>query len=153
VLAIRVSALYGHSKIIMYCLAGLFAGQGTTVIILTIKVEKSFQSIALGKLVQYCIMKISDVFSGYWIPFAIFDTIIIILTLYKVYSYCNDMNPTVQLLAQDSIIYFIIMLFIFLFNVLALAGKFHQHFLAAIPAECLGCIAASPFILFCSSIL
>jgi len=76
----------------------------------------------------------------YWIPFVIFDGIVIILTMYKIFSYRDGMNPTIRLLARDSIVYFIIMFATLLFNLLFPVGK---GTVLILPAEYIACTAVA----------
>jgi len=104
----------------LYCLTTLWAGQGIAVIVLLAILKRDFRET--------------------WIPYVIFDGIVVILTMYKVFSYRGHMNTTIRLLARDSIVYFIIMFCTFLFNAL---GENIQGVVTSLPGECVACIAVA----------
>jgi len=127
VLVLRVSALYGHTKNMRHFLTGLCVCQVISVIVLASIVDRDMNRL----------------YMGFWIAFVIFDGIIIILTMYKAFSYRKDMNPTIRLLARDSIVYFVIMFGTFLFNAIPSPGKTIQGIILVLPVECIVCTAVA----------
>jgi hypothetical protein len=78
---------------------------------------------------------------SFWIPFIIFDGTLVILTLYKAFSYRTLSSHTIRLLARDSVIYFAIMLMVLLENVLT--NVLTTNLPITIPADWIACIAVS----------
>ncbi|KIM82169.1 hypothetical protein PILCRDRAFT_470574 [Piloderma croceum F 1598] len=73
ILVIRVSALYGHSKIMRHFLVFFFACQMVTVIVITSILTKQTTPILLYQFVPGCYATVPDYFYSFYIPFLIFD--------------------------------------------------------------------------------
>jgi len=145
VLLIRVSALYGHSKIWLSFLLCLFTCQFAAVIVGTVininmEIPILYYQFLPGCWAFYQITE-SNVRWAYswWIPFICFDGILLILTLVKAFSYRDNFNPTIRLLARDSIVYFAIIFGCFVVNIVTAI----QSVPFDIPAVWIACIAVS----------
>jgi len=76
-----------------------------------------------------------------WITFVLVESVLMIITSYKVISYRNETNRAVTLLARDSVIYFSI---VFGCLVAILATSIRENFLVTffkIPTQCISSIA------------
>jgi len=138
-LVIRVGALYGRRKPFMVFLAGFYALAMISAIvntyILTHAKEDGF---------DFCVLMAgcsAKGFYSFWIPFTIFDGVIMLLTLYKVSSFRHCHGPAVSLLARDSIVYFLV-----LFSTLVINLVVYKHdffFGLMVPSQCIVCISIS----------
>jgi len=128
VFVIRVCALYGHQKLFVRLLTGFFALVTITVIVMIIPLLLLGAGSAAG-----------DIY-GIWIPFTIFDGILMLLTLYKVWSFRDGHSPTLSLVARDAIVYFVVLFAILVINLTLRIGlDFGLMFLA----ECTASISLS----------
>jgi len=70
-----------------------------------------------------------------------FDGILLILALVKTFTLRSHFNPTVRLLARDSVLYFVLMFACLVVNLVA--GLPGLNIPVVIPAEWIACIAVS----------
>jgi len=147
ILVIRVSALYGHSKIMQHFLVCFFVCQMVTVIVIMSILTKQTTPILLYQFSPGCFSTIPDNWYSFYIPFLIFDGILLMLTAFQVFSYSRqDINPVVILLARDSIVYFAILFAALLVNTILLIAP--SGLVIKFPPECIACIAVCPLSLF-----
>jgi len=83
--------------------------------------------------------------NGWWIPFICGDGILLILTLAKAFSYRDQFNRTIRLLARDSVLYFIPMFASLVWNVVAQSSA--RPGLLMVPSEWIACISVSRMML------
>jgi len=143
VLLIRVSALYGHSKIWLSFLLCFFTFQFAAVIVGVVVNVKMETAVLSYQFIPGCwAHSESNLGRNYlwWIPFICFDGVLLILTLGKAFSYRDNFNPTIKLLAQDSIVYFAIISGCVLLTIVTWP---HPSISVNIPAEWVVCIAVS----------
>jgi hypothetical protein len=147
VLLMRVSALYGHNKFWLSFLLCFFTCQLAVVIaatVITIKMQtpELYYQFIPGCWYNYNVTQSSLRWEySWWIPFICFDGVLLILTLIKAFSYWDhNFNPTIRLLARDSIVYFAIMFGCVVMNITA---YFNSTGSFSMPAEWIACIAVS----------
>jgi len=146
ILLIRVAALYGHSEIMLRFLVGLFVCQMVTVIVITCIIIKETTPILVYEFFPGCYAIAPDNSYSFYIPFVIFDGILLILSTFKVFAYFRqELNPTVRLLARDSIVYFVIMFAAILADVIIIT--LGASLIISIPPESIACIAVSRMML------
>jgi len=146
ILVIRVSALYGHNKIVLGFLAFFFTCQVAALISEIVIETKMMTPVLNYNYLPGCWMQLEGGenhfrwYNSWCFPFLCFDGILLILTLVKALSYRDNFNPTIRLLARDSILYFVIICAIQVANI-AVAFKAIVNF--NIPVGCVACIAVS----------
>jgi len=142
ILAIRVSALYGHSKIMRCFLVGFFACQIVTVIVIQSIILTQTTPILVVQLFPGCYAVTPELYYSFYIPFLIFDGVLLMLTAFQIFSYSRqNLNPVVKMLARDSIIYFALLFAALLVNVIL--ATMPNGLVIRFPAECIACIAVS----------
>jgi len=151
ILLIRVSAIYGHNRIILSFLTCLFLGHLAGVIIVVIFSEKIFDTAIYYEFLPGCWTFVNGSPSGArwnssWpIPFICLEATLLILTLAKAFSYWNYSYITIKLLARDSIIFFAIMFVCLLENIIVVSGG--RWLIVLIPTEWIACMAVSRMML------
>ncbi|KAG5736065.1 hypothetical protein E4T56_gene16433 [Termitomyces sp. T112] len=143
ILILRVSAIYGRCKRVTHCLIAFFLCTLGAWIILDVMITKGTSSMPGGEVFTGCLFMAPDYFYAAWIPPVVFETVIIVLTVYKI-SQADSMTPTLTILARDSIVYFT-MIFVMLLSNLFLArfGKGFQGALLIEPCSVVACIAVA----------
>ncbi|KIM77662.1 hypothetical protein PILCRDRAFT_825102 [Piloderma croceum F 1598] len=139
---IRVSALYGRRKLVVWSLRCSFVVAFIGVIVLQILFARGQHAyLAYWSLPGCWIESQSD--AAHWpvlLVLILVEGVLMLLTAYKLFSYYNGTNKTINVLARDSIIYFLIIIACF---VLLLADDvipavtFDFH----IPAQCVSSMA------------
>jgi len=147
ILIVRVSAIYGHSKNISRFLKILFACEMIAVLVNTSILIKGTHSILLPPLMPGCFSTAPSGAFSFWLPFVVFEGIIIILTLYQVFPSRTNLNPTLRLLARDSIVYFVVMLTFQLLAILWLRFSYILEGMSMNPANCIACVTVSRMML------
>jgi len=146
VLILRVSALYGHCKIITSFLGCLFTSQFAAVVALKVIISKGSTIGLYYEFLPGCWYFYDEIGTrwrySWWIPFIFGDVILLTLTLAKAYSYRDHCNPIVRLLARDSVLYFVPMLACLVQNIVSNIIPNRVGFVI-IPTEWLACIAVS----------
>jgi len=147
VLLIRVSALYGHCKIILSFLFCLFTCHLAAVIIETIIVTRISTPTPSYEFLPGCSVLV-DVGEaslhwgfGWWIPFLCFDGILLIPTLIKAFSFRVHSNSIIGLVARDSVFYFAFIFGCLLTNIIVYSSG--TSWPVDIPTEWVACIAVS----------
>jgi len=79
------------------------------------------------------------------IPFICFDGILLTLTLFKAFSYRDNLNHTIRLLARDSVLYFALMFACLVENIIVVTPAIMVNVI--VPAEWIACIAVSRMML------
>jgi len=143
ILIIRISALYDQSKKISWFLACLFACEMIAVFVNTAILVKDTDIILVRLFLPGCYSVASSNIYSFWIPFLIFEGIIIILTLYKIVSNCTSLNPTLRLLARDSIVYFIIMFTSLFATIISVRLSDFLDGITINASSCIACVAVS----------
>jgi len=147
VLLLRVSALYGHSKIMLSFLVGLFTCQFAAVVLETVMFMKFSTPLIAYEFLPGCWGSFKNTPSAlrwrysWWIPFMCFDGILLTLALVKAFAFRGIFNPTIRLLARDSVLYFVLMFACLVVNLVA--GLPGLNIPVVIPAEWIACIAVS----------
>jgi len=151
ILLIRVSAIYGHSRMILSFLTCLFLGHMVSVIVVVIFSEKILFPVMQYEFLPGCWVSMdSSPSTARWnyswpIPFICLEAILLVLTLAKTFSYWNHSNATIKLLAQDSMMYFAIMFVCMLENIIVVSGN--RWVVIMIPTEWIACMAVSRMML------
>jgi hypothetical protein len=139
VLMIRVSALYGHSRVVLGLLIGMFTCQILVVVADTTLVMKDLTPILYHDPLPGCSSNTPVTYAyTIWLSFTCFDGILLILTLYRLFSYGPDLSPTIKLLARDSIVCFGVMFMILLENIIV--AKVPVMYPFSIPPEWIACL-------------
>ncbi|KAJ7767449.1 hypothetical protein DFH07DRAFT_1058509 [Mycena maculata] len=171
VMVIRLWAIYNNSRPMLYLLVLLFALEVTAVVacgtLATLATQGSSEPPPLNCGLDERSPLLPQYASGTWIAPVCFELIILIITLVKVYpslrfrylrkANCmkglsivmKDRNPTLNMLARDSIIYFT---FIFTFTlanaiIYELDFQAYYHSLLLGPTSAISCIAVSRMII------
>jgi len=142
VLILRVCALYGQRKLFVWLVVGLFAIEIISVIVNTSILMGETRQLYYYEFLPGCWSNTagSGIYS-FWIPFTIFDGIVMLLTLYKVFPLRNSRSPAVSLLARDSVVYFVILFSALVIN--EVVYKLGIPYNLMLPAECIACISIS----------
>jgi len=141
VLILRVCALYGQRKLFVRLLTGLFALEMIAVIANTSILMRGTKQLYYYEFLPGCWSNTPEGIYSFWIPFTIFDGIIMLLTLYKVVPFRDGRNRTVSLLARDSIVYFVVVFSTMVIN--EVVYKLGIPFDLMLPSECIACISIS----------
>jgi hypothetical protein len=112
-LIIRVCSLYGHRKSIVWPLGGFFVLAFIGAIVSQTFYDRHWQQILYFKFLPGCWAwtSYSHGAVNQWPMWAIFlsvEGVLMLLTIYKLLSYRNQLNPTITVLARDSLVYFVI---------------------------------------------
>jgi hypothetical protein len=122
---IRVASLYGHRKLVVWSLSGLFVLSLTSSIATQVLYMDDLHTFLDYKFLPGCsswIHESSDIEWRNWVPSLWLEGVLMLLTAYKVISYRNTMNVTITILARDSVAYFVL---VFVGLVLAVADAIH----------------------------
>lgn len=143
-LVIRVLAIYGYKKKIIWLLSTLYAVTLIPWITLAILLlTKTTSTPSEGTLFTGCLDSAPSYFFAAWIPPAFFESVLIYLTLYQTFQY-EKVNPTLRVVARDSIIYFVIIFAMLLANIfIARFGKGFLGALLIVPCSVTACIAVA----------
>jgi len=89
----------------------------------------------------WSIVSPNDVYS-FWVPFTIFDGIIILVTLYRFFSFdAKSRSPTIKMLARDSLVYFVVLFATQVVNTVTF--RIGATFDLMMVSECISCISIS----------
>ncbi|KAJ6495367.1 hypothetical protein C8R45DRAFT_986986 [Mycena sanguinolenta] len=123
---IRLHAMYGHNKQLIFVVSLLCIGELMSMASLSlIRFPTSFSGLAQVPdttwTLPFCNNVIPDHFYPYWIAFMIFDTIVFLLVVRKAYMHYQTlpdkswMNATLMtILVRDSVFYFLCNVVVFL---------------------------------------
>jgi hypothetical protein len=140
----RVSSLYGHRKLLTWSL-GCFFG----VAFVGSLVSQVLPSSAEQTILSYWSMPgcwSEDKNDGLipqwpmWLSFLTVEVVLMLLTAYKLRSYCNEMSRTITVLARDSMAYFLVICACLAF-ILADDFDYVITFEVKIPAQCASSVA------------
>jgi len=142
IMAIRLWALYGNRKLLIWSLRSLLFLALICIIVAFDSYSRNSQMFLFYKFLPGCWR---DIPGRAWYPRAIIlfvDGIFVILMSYKLLLYRNEMNTTITMLARDSIVYFLI---VFIFHVLklivAIQGDLVPNF--SYPTQCITILVVS----------
>jgi len=123
ILVTRVCSLYGNGKFVIWSLRGLVAGAVVGGTVAEVLYVRQWYAILYYKRLPGCWLNsiYSNPISGWpiWTAFLSVESILMLLTAYKLLSYHKRMNQTVVMLARDSIIYFIVIFACLILDILA----------------------------------
>jgi len=157
VLLLRVSALYDHNKVILSFLTCLFTCQLAAVIVARVVDEKDMTPILYYESLPGCWYNVTESKSAAlwrdasWIPFMCVDGILLVLTFAKAFSYRDHPNPTIKLLARDSLLYFIPMFASMVWDIVPIPSA--NLGFQIIQPEWIACIAVSRMMLSIRSLV
>ncbi|KAJ6555705.1 hypothetical protein DFH09DRAFT_1491976 [Mycena vulgaris] len=156
ILIIRVLAICGQRKIVRLCLTGLFIWKSKRcemiawVTLAVLIMNRTTASLG-GQLFPGCLFSAPTYFFAAWIPPVVFESIIILITLYNMslYHWSKEVNATrvnsaLRILARDSMIYFLIMFSVLLSNLFI--ARFGHDFLGSLliaPSSVIACVGAA----------
>jgi len=141
ILIIRVCALYGQQKLFARFLTGIFALEMISAVVNTSLLLRETRQLYYYEFLPGCWSYLAHGVYSFWIPFTIFDGIIMFLTLYKVFPFRGGHGRTVSLLARDSIVYFVVLFSTMVIN--EIVYKLGIQFDLQLPSECIACISVS----------
>ncbi|KAJ7586791.1 hypothetical protein C8J56DRAFT_1052135 [Mycena floridula] len=129
VLMIRVLVLYSHANSMLRFLAALFTCEMGAWIAVSAIVESRTTSQSGGPFLSGCLYSLPGFLWASWIPPIVFEGIIMALTVHKILLYAT-VNPTLFVLARDSMVYFVLMFTLLAANlVMFLLGRNFLRFL------------------------
>jgi len=112
VLIIRVSALYGHHKHVVWPLRGFFLLTIMGQLITLGLFSRTWHTVLFYKFLPGCWLwnfgKAIDNAWSVWLMTLSIECVLMLLTGYKWLSYRNQMNNTIAVIARDSFAYFVI---------------------------------------------
>ncbi|KIM90137.1 hypothetical protein PILCRDRAFT_172884 [Piloderma croceum F 1598] len=139
---IRVCSLYGHRKPVVLVLSICFIFAVTSSAAMQVLFMRSFFSTLWYEHLPGCYIVFQGAFIQWhaWVPALSLEGILMLLTACKVFSYRNDMNRTITVLARDSAIYFAIL---FVGIVLTVVDAVHNYIPVSplLPTQCITSIA------------
>jgi len=141
---VRVCSLYGHHKLIVWGLSIFYALALIGAIVAQVLFGRALTTILYYEFLPGC-WEFSFGASlpnqwAKWIPFLSVEGVIMLLTVYKSFSYRNQNNRTITVLARDSIVYFVVV-FASLASVLTSDLRHGITISIQIPAQCAASIA------------
>jgi len=144
-LILRVHALYNQNKRILVLLIMLFIGNILGFLVGAIYLVKHMSEApsSVGQIFVGCQRTLPPLFYAEWIPLLVFESLIVILTMYKALAYRRYI-PALRVLARDSMIYFSVV-FLFLMNNVLFA-RFTRESLRGMwvqPATLASCLAVA----------
>ncbi|KAJ7348308.1 hypothetical protein DFH08DRAFT_865728 [Mycena albidolilacea] len=146
ILMIRVFAISGHRKTIRIFLVGLFICEMIAWITLSSVILTKTTGAPGGSLFPGCLFSAPKYFFAAWIPAVVFESTIILITVYylSAYEWSKNVNSTLRILARDSMIYFLIMFSVLLANLFI--ARFGRDFLGSLliaPSSVIACVGAA----------
>jgi len=142
ILTIRVCSLYGHRKLVTWSL-GIFllvALAGATVT--QVRVSQALRLALYYEFLPGCWAWSPSTLTQWplWVAFMSVEGVLILLTLYKFFSYRKQLNKTITVLSRDSIVYFIIL---FVCIVMDITIEVDRKFMVNVtfPTQCITSIA------------
>ncbi|KAF8177338.1 hypothetical protein K438DRAFT_2022297 [Mycena galopus ATCC 62051] len=99
-----------------------------------------------GFLFPGCLFSAPTYFFAAWIPAVVFESTIVLITLYylSAYEWSTEINVTLRVLARDSVIYFLIIFSILVSNLFI--ARFGRDFLGSLliaPSSVVACVGAA----------
>ncbi|KAJ7864435.1 hypothetical protein B0H14DRAFT_2736275 [Mycena olivaceomarginata] len=144
ILMIRVFAI-SHRRFASF-LVGLFICEMIAWITLSSVILTKTTGAPGGSLFPGCLFSAPKYFFAAWIPPVVFESIIILITVYylSAYEWSKKVNSTLRILARDSMIYFLIMFSVLLANLFI--ARFGRDFLGSLliaPSSVIACVGAA----------
>ncbi|KAJ3933875.1 MAG: hypothetical protein NXY57DRAFT_760407 [Lentinula lateritia] len=142
ILIIRTLAIYHEQRSIGLCLVGLFTVSMLSWFPASIVVAARTTGTSGTNMFTGCIFNAHGIVWPTWIPPVIVESTLCLMVAYKVLVQVERI-PTFQLLARDSLIYFLLMFSLLLANLFIF--RFGQGFLGAlllVPSTIVACISA-----------
>ncbi|KAF7302088.1 hypothetical protein MIND_00775500 [Mycena indigotica] len=172
-MVIRLWAIYNNSKVMLFVLLSLYTVEFTAVVacsvLVSINTQGASQPSPLGCGLEARSPLLKNYASGTWIAPVCFEFVILILTLVKIapppglsslpffsrvfqgasFTPRQSRNPTLDLLARDSLIYFAFVFTFTLTNALLYELSFGSFYRAILlgPTSAISCIAVSRMII------
>ncbi|KAJ6553010.1 hypothetical protein B0H19DRAFT_1155470 [Mycena capillaripes] len=146
ILMLRVFAISGHRKAIRHFLIGLFTCEMIAWVTVSSIIMHETTGVPGGSLFPGCLFSAPKYFYAAWIPPVVFESTIVIITLYYLtaYEWSRKINVTLRVLARDSMIYFLIMFSVLIANLLI--ARFGRDFLGSLfiaPSSVIACVGAA----------
>jgi len=144
ILIVRVCTLYGFHKLAVWSLGCIYFAALISAIVGQVLFGKTWQTIRFYEGLPGCWLNSSSqhIINQWhvWAAFLSVEGILIFLTLYKIFSYRNELNRTITVLARDSILYFIV---VFACLATVLAADIHRNIRISfqLPAQCMSSVA------------
>ncbi|RDB16253.1 hypothetical protein Hypma_003020 [Hypsizygus marmoreus] len=143
ILILRVMAIYGHSKAMTGFLVCTFILSLTAWVTLAFFVLSGTTTLPQSELFTGCLFSAPSYFFAAWIPPVAFESVIIVLTLFRTFRYAS-VPRALHVLARDSIVYFVIVFLMLIANLFI--ARFGAGFLGAlliVPCSVVACVAAA----------
>ncbi|TFK61514.1 hypothetical protein BDN72DRAFT_849590 [Pluteus cervinus] len=143
-LILRVVALYSHDKRVTIFLITAFIVQITAYITLSVMIMNGTTGSPGGDVFSGCLFSAPAYFWVAWLPPVCFESVIVVLTLYKVLQYKLQVSAVLNVYARDSLLYFLSMFSILLSNLLL--ARFGTGFMGALliaPSSVVACVAVA----------
>jgi len=150
ILIVRVCTLYGFHKLAVWSLGCIYFAALISAIVGQVLFGKTWQTIRFYEGLPGCWLNSSSqhIINQWhvWAAFLSVEGILIFLTLYKIFSYRNELNRTITVLARDSILYFIV---VFACLATVLAADIHRNIRISfqLPAQCMSSVAVGRMIM------
>ncbi|KAF8177317.1 hypothetical protein K438DRAFT_2022285 [Mycena galopus ATCC 62051] len=146
ILMLRVFAICGHRKAIRTFLIGLFICVMIAWVTLSVVIMQVSTGSPGGFLFPGCLFSAPTYFFAAWIPAVVFESTIVLITLYylSAYEWSTEINVTLRVLARDSIVYFLIIFSILVSNLfIARLGRGFLGSLLIAPSSVVACVGAA----------
>ncbi|KAF7312853.1 hypothetical protein MKEN_00969500 [Mycena kentingensis (nom. inval.)] len=136
ILLLRVFAISGHRPALRYILYIFFSISLAAWIALSALITARTHGTPGGAFFPGCLYSAPVYFYAAWIPGVVFESVIILLTLYYCYFYYSAkmVNPTLRVFARDSMLYFTAMFSFLLTNLFT--ARFGKDFLGSLFIVC-----------------
>ncbi|KAJ7887156.1 hypothetical protein B0H13DRAFT_2534379 [Mycena leptocephala] len=146
ILMLRVFAVCGEREAIRRFLIGLFACEMIAWITVGSIIISKTTGFPGGSLFPGCLFSAPKYYFAAWIPPVVFESTIVLITLYYLgsYEWSRKVNITLRVLTRDSMIYFLIMFSVLLANLFI--ARFGRDFLGSLliaPSSVIACVGAS----------
>jgi len=143
-LVTRVCSLYGNRKFLIWSLRALVAGAVVGGAVAEALYVRQWYAILYYKFLAGC--WVTSTYLNHitewpiWAALLFVEGVLMLLTAYKLFSYRNEMNQTVAILARDSIVYFMV---IFACLIMEIVSTVDINFTIQVmtPAQCIASIA------------
>jgi hypothetical protein len=142
ILILRVLALYENSKYMARYLIIQFIAQFVLFTILTGVIISKSRSIAGQDVFTGCLLSLPNGYYLAWIVFLVSEIILAVLTVYKCREYGN-FSPTIKILARDSVVYFVILTVVIVFNLFYTRSHSLLGITLTLPTNIIASIAAA----------
>jgi len=140
----RVCTLYSNRKFVIWSLRGLLASAVVSSAISVALSARQWYAILYYKFLPGCwvISTYLNPIKGWpmWAAFLPVEGILMLLTAYKLFSYRNQMNQTVAMLARDSIVYYIVIFACLALDIFANTDD-NITIQVTVPTQCIASIA------------